>query len=118
MGALVLAIVGIYAVVAFSVSLRSREIAIRMALGAQRIGIARLVLVSGAKLAMSGCLLGVVGSVAASRLVGSFLFEVSATDPLTYLTSVVIMMLMALLASGFPAIRAASGEPIDVLRSI
>jgi putative ABC transport system permease protein len=118
MGALLLAITGIYAVVAFSVSQRTQEIAIRMALGAQRTGIARLVLISGAKLALVGCGLGVLGSLAASRLVSSFLFEVSATDPLIYTASVLLMMLMALLASALPARRAASMDPINALRSM
>jgi len=118
MGALLLAITGIYAVVAFSVSQRTQEIAIRMALGAQRTGIARLVLISGAKLALLGCGLGVLGSLAVSRLVSSFLFEVSATDPLIYTASVLLMMLMALLASALPARRAASMDPINALRSM
>jgi putative ABC transport system permease protein len=117
-GALLLAIIGIYAVIAFTVSQRSHEIAIRMALGAQRAGIARFVLISGAKLALLGCGLGVIGSLAVSRLIGSFLFEVSATDPLIYLACVLMMMLMALLASVIPATRAASADPIDALRSI
>src|SRR5207248_5928575 len=106
-GALVLAIIGIYAVVAFTVSQRSHEIAIRMALGAQRTGIARFVLISGAKLALLGCGFGVLGSLAASRLVSSFLFQVSATDPLIYIAGVLIMMFMALVASALPATRAA-----------
>jgi putative ABC transport system permease protein len=118
LSALLLAITGIYAVVAFSVSLRTHEIAIRMALGAQRAGIARLVLISGAKLALLGCGLGVVGSLAVSRLVSSFLFEVSATDPLIYIACVLMMVIMALLASTVPATRAASADPIDALRSI
>src|SRR3984885_14944059 len=117
-GALLLAITGIYAVVAFSVSLRTREIAIRMALGAKRTGIARLVLISGTRLALLGCGLGVLGSLAVSRLVSSFLFEVSATDPLVYAMGVLIMVLMALLASVLPATRAASADPIEALRSI
>ena len=117
-GALLLAITGIYAVVAFSVSLRNQEIAIRMALGAQRAGIARLVLISGAKLALLGCGIGVLGSLAASRLVSSFLFEVSSTDPLIYAVGVLMMMLMALVASALPAIRAATADPIHALRSI
>jgi putative ABC transport system permease protein len=116
--ALLLAITGVYAVVAFSVSLRNQEIAVRMALGAQRTGIARLVLISGAKLALLGCGLGVLGSLAVSRLVSSFLFDVSATDPPVYMAAVLVMMLMALLASALPAVRAASAEPIDALRSI
>jgi putative ABC transport system permease protein len=116
-GALLLAVTGIYAVVAFSVSMRTREIAIRMALGSQRTGIARLILFSAAKLAFLGCVLGVFGSLAASRLVSSFLFEVTATDPLIYIAAVLIMMLMALLASAIPTRRAASADPINALRS-
>jgi len=118
LGALLFAITGIYAVVAFSVSLRTQEIAIRMALGAQRGGIARLVLVSGAKMALIGCGFGALGSLALSRLVSSFLFDVSATDPLIYLGSALVMMLMALLASALPAARAASANPIETLRSM
>jgi ABC-type antimicrobial peptide transport system permease subunit len=117
LGALLLAITGIYAVVTFSVSLRTIELAIRMALGAQRAGIARLVLISSAKLAMLGCALGLLGSLAASRLVDSFLFQVSATDPLVYSAGVIIVMLVALLASLLPAARAASADPVDALRA-
>jgi predicted permease len=117
-GALLLAITGIYAVMAFSVSMRTQEIAVRMALGAQKAGIARLVLKSGAKLALLGCGAGVLGSIAASRLVSSFLFGVSATDPLIYLAAVSVMILMALLASTLPALRAASADPIEALRSM
>ncbi len=118
MAALLLAVTGIYAVVAFSVSLRTQEIAIRMALGAQRAGIARLVLMSSVKLAMFGCSLGLVGSYAVSRLVSAFLFGVSATDPLIYAASVVLMLLLALVASAIPARRAASADPVDALRTI
>ena len=118
LGALLLAITGIYAVVTFSVSLRAQEIAVRMALGAQRTGIARLVLISGVKLAFIGCALGILGSLAVSRLVSSFLFEVSATDPLIYVTCALIMMLLTLLASALPARRAASADPIAALRAI
>ena len=117
-GALLLAIAGIYAVVAFSVSLRTPELAIRMALGAQRVGIARLVLISAAKLVLTGCVFGVLGSLAIARLVSSFLFNVSATDPIIYLAAVLTMMLLALLASALPAMRAASADPMVALRSI
>jgi predicted permease len=116
-GALLLAITGIYAVVAFSVSMRSQEIAIRMALGAQRSRIAQLVLISGAKMALIGCGMGVLGSLAVSRLISSFLFNVSATDPLIYLAAALFMMLMTLVASALPARRAASADPLDALRS-
>jgi hypothetical protein len=117
-GALALAITGIYAVVAFSASLRTQEIAIRMALGAQRANIARQVLFSGAKTALFGSALGVIGSLLLSRLVRSFLFDVSATDPLIYISSVLIMMLVAIFASTLPAIRAASTDPMETLRLI
>ncbi len=116
-GALLLAITGIYAVVAFSVSLRTQELAIRIALGAQRTGIAKLVFISGVKLTLLGCGLGVLGSLAVSRLVSSFLFEISATDPLIYVGSVVLMMIVALVACSLPAVRAASSDPTNALRS-
>ena len=116
-GALLLATTGIYGVLAFSVSIRRREIAVRMALGAQRGNIALLILRSGVKFALLGCGLGVLGSLAVSRLLRSSLFEVSATDPLIYLTCVLIMTSMVLLASMLPATRAASEDPLDVLRS-
>jgi predicted permease len=115
-GALALAITGIYAVVAFSASLRTQEIAIRMALGAQRAAVAREVLLSGARVALFGCSLGVIASLLLSRIVQSFLFDVSATDPLIYLSSFLIMMLVALVASTLPALRAASTDPVQALR--
>ena len=118
LAALLLAIIGIYAVIAFSVSLRTQEIAVRIALGAQRPVIARLILVSAVKIALLGCALGVLGSLAASRLVSSFLFNVSATDPLIYAVGVVIMLVMALLSSALPAARAASANPVTALRSV
>ncbi|HEY6851411.1 MAG TPA: ABC transporter permease [Terracidiphilus sp.] len=118
LGALLLAVTGIYAVVAFSVSLRTQEIAIRMALGAERVRIARLVLISAVKLALLGCAFGVLGSLALSQLVRSFLFEVSPADPLIYLASISAMVLMTLLASALPATRAASADPVKALRSI
>ena len=116
-GALLLAVTGIYAVVAFSVSLRTQELAIRIALGAQRMGIARLVLISAVKLTLLGCVLGVLGSLAVSRLVSSFLFDVSATDPFIYMGSVLLMTIVALVASLLPAVRAAHADPTNALRS-
>jgi len=115
--ALLLSIVGIYAVVAFSVSLRSQEIAIRMALGAQRSTVARLILFSGVRMALLGCALGIVAALALSRLVASFLFGVSPTEPLLYAVSASTMILMALLASAIPAFRAASSNPTEALRA-
>jgi putative ABC transport system permease protein len=117
LGALLLAVTGIYAVVAFSVSMRAQEIAIRLALGAQRGNIARLVLMSGAKLGLAGCALGVVGSLATARLVKSFLFGVSATEPPIYVAGVTIILVLVLVASALPAIRAAAADPIEALRA-
>lgn len=117
-GALLLTLTGIYAVMAFSVSQRTQEIAVRMTLGAQRADIAKLVLLSGAKLALLGCGLGLVGSMAVSRVVSSFLFGVSATDAFVYSGAVLMMMLVALLASAFPAMHASSADPVEALRSI
>lgn len=118
LAALALAMTGIYAVIAFSASLRTQEIAIRMALGAQREQIARLILRSGTKLALLGCGIGVAGSLAISQLIRSFLFAVSPTNPWIYIGSVLVMMVIAILASAVPAIRAASGDPVDALRSM
>ncbi|HKD71692.1 MAG TPA: ABC transporter permease [Candidatus Acidoferrum sp.] len=117
LGALLLAITGIYGVMAFSVAQRAQEIAIRMTLGAQRTAIAKLVLASAAKLALFGCGLGVLGSLAVSRLLSSFLFGVSPTDPLVYTVCVSIMMATALLASALPAASAASADPMDALHA-
>jgi putative ABC transport system permease protein len=117
LAALLLAGMGIYSVIAFSVSQRTQEIAVRIALGAQRGNIARLVLGSGAKIAAAGCILGIVGSLAVSRLVGAFLFEVSATNPILYSASVVLMLALSLVSSALPALRAAAADPAQALRS-
>jgi putative ABC transport system permease protein len=115
--AVLLAAMGIYTVIAFSVSQRTQEIAVRMALGAQRGNIARLVLGSGAKIAAAGCALGLFGSLAVSRLVRAFLFGVSATNPIVYTASVCLMLALALLASTLPALSAAAADPAHALRS-
>lgn len=118
LAALLLALTGIYAVVSFSVTLRTQEIAIRMALGAQREGIVKLVLYSGARFALMGCALGVLTSLATSQLIRSYLFRVSPIDPWLYTASIFLMMGIALIASAIPAIRAASADPITALRSV
>jgi putative ABC transport system permease protein len=117
LGALLLATIGVYAVIAFSVSMRSQEMAIRMALGSRRGEIVRLVLVSGAKLAAIGCVAGLVGALAVSRLLGAMLFNVSATDPLILTASIATMIVLSLVACAIPAQRAASANPVDALRS-
>jgi ABC-type lipoprotein release transport system permease subunit len=87
-----------------------------MALGSQRGAIVRLVLESGAKLAAIGCLIGLGGAVAASRLLRSLLFDVSPVDPLVLSLAAVGVMLLAIAASGLPALRAASTDPMKALR--
>ena len=116
-GALLLATIGVYAVIAFTVSMRAQEMAIRLALGSQRGQIVSLILNSGAKLAALGCGLGLIGSLAVSRLLGSMLFNVSATDPLILGTSIAVMIALSLIACIVPAQRAASANPVDALRA-
>jgi ABC-type antimicrobial peptide transport system permease subunit len=115
--ALMLAAMGIYAVISFSVSQRTQEIALRMALGARRDNIALLVLRSGATIAITGCLLGMLGSLAVSRLVSAFLFGVSAINPIVYGAGMTLMLSLSLLASSLPALRAAKADPAQALRS-
>jgi len=117
LAALLLAAMGIYALIAFSVSQRTQEIALRMALGARRGNIARLVLRAGVTVAATGCVLGLLASFAVSRLVSAFLFGVSATNPLVYGASVILMLALSLLASALPALRAAAADPAQALRS-
>jgi predicted permease len=114
--AVLLGVLGIYSVIAFSVASREQEMALRMALGAQRAGILALILTSGAKLAAVGCVLGLLGAIAASRLLRSFLFGVSPFDPLVLTFSAAAMLLLALAASALPAARAAKADPMLALR--
>ncbi|MGH9587948.1 MAG: ABC transporter permease [Acidobacteriaceae bacterium] len=116
LAAVLLAILGIYSVIAFTVALRSQEMAIRMALGSQRSGIIGLVLSSGAKLAVIGCVLGVMGALLSTRLMQSLLFGVSPFDPATLTLAVVVIFVLALGASFAPARRAASIDPMRALR--
>lgn len=114
--AVLLAVLGIYSVIAFSVASRVQEMAIRMALGSQRSGIMRLVLVSGAQLAAIGCGIGLLGAAGASSLLRSFLFGVSPFDPVVLTLAAIAVLLLALAASALPAIRAASIDPMQALR--
>ncbi|HEX3986742.1 MAG TPA: ABC transporter permease [Acidobacteriaceae bacterium] len=116
LAAVVLAVLGIYGVIAFSVAARAQEMAIRMALGSERGGIVRLVLNSGLKLAATGCALGLGGAALASRLLRSFLYGVSPFDPLVMGLAAGAVFVLALLAAAMPARRAASVDPIRALR--
>jgi putative ABC transport system permease protein len=115
--AVLLAILGIYSVIAFSVALRAQEIAIRIAVGSQRSGILGLILGSAGKLAVIGCAIGVAGDFAASSLMRSFLFAVSPFDAVTLSAAAAFVVLLVLAASLAPASRAASIDPIRVLRA-
>jgi len=114
--AVLLSVLGIYGMIAFSVALREQEMAVRIALGCQRSGMVLFILSSGARLAGVGCGLGLLGAVAASRLLRSFLFEVSPFDPGVLALSVSAVLLLALAASALPARRASSMDPMLALR--
>src|SRR5207244_7601290 len=115
--AVALAALGMYSVMAFSAALRMQEMAIRMALGSQRAGILGLVFASAAKLAIAGCAIGLLGALAASRLVGSLLFGVSPFDPVELGLAAVFVLLLAGLASLLPARRVGSIDLMSVLRA-
>ena len=114
--ALLLTMMGIYGVVVFLVGRRSREIGIRMALGAQRGDVLRLVLQQGMKPVAFGSIAGLVGSLAASRLVANQLFGVSSSDPLTLTAIMALLLVTALMACWLPARRAARVDPTVALR--
>jgi ABC-type antimicrobial peptide transport system permease subunit len=114
--ALALAAVGIYGVVAFSVTRRTQEIGIRMAIGAERRDVLRLVVSEGVWLAVLGIGTGVVASVAITRLLSSLLYGVSATDPVTFGGVAGLLFLVVLAASYIPARRAARVDPMIALR--
>jgi ABC-type antimicrobial peptide transport system permease subunit len=115
--ALILGVFGVYGVIAYSVSQRTREIGIRMALGAERSSIYRLVMQEAERLTGAGLAMGLVCSVGASLLTRSLLFGVEAWDPTTLVCVVVLLGLASLAASFLPARRAASVNPMDALRS-
>jgi macrolide transport system ATP-binding/permease protein len=115
--AFVLSVVGLYGVVAYSVGQRTREIGVRMALGAQRWMVYRLVLGEASWLASLGTALGMICAVIVASLMRNLLFDVSSWDPPTFLGTGLVLILAALLASYIPAHRAASVNPIDVLRT-
>ena len=114
--ALLLALIGIYGVIAYSVAQRVQEVEIRRALGAQRSDILRLMIGQGVGLALAGICIGLGGAVALTRVMSTLLFHVSATDPATFAGIASLFLIVALGASYIPARRATRIDPIAALR--
>jgi putative ABC transport system permease protein len=114
--ALLLATLGIYSVISYSIALRTQEIGIRMALGARRAAILMMVLRKGMILTLIGAAIGLAAALALTRWMSSMLFEVSASDPLTYLVVLIVLLGAALLACSIPARRATRVDPLVALR--
>jgi putative ABC transport system permease protein len=114
--ALLMAAVGIYGVVSYSVTQRSHEFGVRMALGADRGRVLSLVLRQGLRQALVGVLLGAAAALALTRLMANLLFEVQPADPVTYVAVAALLVTVAVLACGVPALRAARYQPVEVLR--
>jgi predicted permease len=114
--ALALAAIGVYGVVAFSVTRRTQEIGIRMSLGAQRGNVLRLILGEGVRMAGFGVVIGIGASLAITRLTATLLYGISTTDPLTFVSVTVLLSVVTLLASYIPARRAMRVDPMIALR--
>jgi ABC-type antimicrobial peptide transport system permease subunit len=114
--ALVLATIGIYGVLSYSVAQRTSEIGIRMALGAESTQVLGLVLRQGLLLAVVGSVFGVAVAVPVTRLASTLLYGVSPTDPLTYISIFLLLMLVAVVACFIPARRATRVDPLVALR--
>ena len=115
--ALLLGAVGIYGVIAFAVARRTREIGVRMALGAESGSVLRMVMREGGTLALIGVVLGLAGAFAVSRLLAGLLYGVTPSDPLVFVTVPVLLTAVALIASLIPAMRAAHVDPLVALRA-
>lgn len=115
--ALLLATLGLYGVISYSVRLRTRELGVRMALGAQRGRVMQMVLLQGARLAAIGVVCGVVATLALGRIFGSLLFQVGMLSAIPWLVAIAVLIAVVLLATFLPARRAASIEPMQALRT-
>jgi putative ABC transport system permease protein len=115
--ALILAAIGLYGVMSYSVSWQTHEIGIRMALGANRANVLRLVVQQGMKMALIGLALGLVGAFLVSRVMIGLLYGISPTDPLTFTGVSIVLLGVALLACLIPARRATRVDPIVALRA-
>jgi putative ABC transport system permease protein len=115
--ALLLASIGIYGVMAYAVTQCTQEIGVRMALGARRADVLRLIMGFGLRLTMIGVLAGLIGSIISTRLLASLLFEVSAASPLAFFLPATLLVAVTVLAAYLPARRAASIDPMRALRA-
>jgi len=114
---LVLAAIGLYGLVSYGVTLRLREIGVRLALGASRGDVVRMVLKQGLRLTAAGAILGLIAGAFATRLVKSYLLNVSAMDGVAFTGAVLVLLVVAVLAAVVPARRAGSADPLIVLRT-
>jgi len=115
-GALLLATLGVFGVMAYSVSQRTHELGVRLALGAERRAVARMILVEALRVAVVGLTLGVAAALAVTRFLRALLFEVTPTDPATFAGVIVVLLGAALVATYVPAFRAMRVDPVVALR--
>jgi ABC-type antimicrobial peptide transport system permease subunit len=115
--AILLSAIGIYGVIAYLAERRVREIGIRIALGASRARVVRMIVREGALLTALGVAVGVLGALGLSGVLRSLLFEIEPTDPATYVGVIVLLGVIAVLASGLPAFRAAKVDPANTMRT-
>ena len=113
---LLLAAVGLSGVLAYAVAWRTKEIGIRMALGAGHAEVLRMIIGEGLALTLAGIVAGLLLAVALTRLLSGFLYGISAADPITYLATTLLLVVVALLACYFPAHKASKVDPMTVLR--
>jgi putative ABC transport system permease protein len=114
--AMVLAAIGIYSVLSYSVRRRVQEIGIRLALGARLADVLRMVVMEGMKPTLLGVTLGIIGALALARVMSTLVYGIKTTDPITFLAVAVLLALVALFASIVPAYRAAKVDPMVALR--
>jgi len=114
---LILAVIGLYSVIAYSTSQRTPELGVRIAIGAQRADVIRLVLAEGARLAVTGIVVGIIGAYWATRLLSSFLYGVTATDLPAFAGAAVALFVVALAATYLPARKASRVDPMHALRA-
>ncbi|HTM49927.1 MAG TPA: FtsX-like permease family protein, partial [Bryobacteraceae bacterium] len=114
--ALALAVIGAYGVMSYSVGLRTQEIGVRMALGASRADVLRMILRQGLVIVLAGCAAGLAGALLCGRVIAGFLFQTAPTDPLTLAGISIVLTGSTLLACYFPALRATRIDPMTALR--